>query len=138
MSAGRLKRPGRPVKSRGVSSREREAGVESIGQRVARLRKERGITQVEMAEALGISQPVISLYERDGLSFRWDQLVILARLLRVSADELVGLKQESAPRRGPRDTRIARLLREVELLPRRDRDALVRTIEAFLRPRASV
>lgn len=50
--------------------------------------------------------------------------------------ELVGIKQETAPRRGPRDTRIARLLRDVEAVPRRDRDALVRTIEAFLTPKA--
>lgn len=112
--------------------RETTSG-ETIGRRVARLRKERGITQVEIAEALGVSQPVVSDYERDGLAFRWDHLVALCRLLRVSADELLGIKQETAPRRGPKDTRVARLLREMEGLPRRDKDALVRTIEGFLR-----
>jgi transcriptional regulator with XRE-family HTH domain len=110
--------------------------MEPIGQRVSRLRKERGITQVELAQHLGVSQPVISEYERGGLSVRWDQVAALARLLHVSADELVGLKPEAAPRRGPRDTRLARMLRELETLPRRDRDALVRTIDAFLLARA--
>ncbi|MBM4258227.1 MAG: helix-turn-helix transcriptional regulator [Deltaproteobacteria bacterium] len=33
------------------------------GQRVAQLRKERGLTQQELAERLGISQPVVSDYE---------------------------------------------------------------------------
>lgn len=106
--------------------------MEPIGQRVARLRKERGITQVELAEVLGVSQPNISEYERGGLSLRWDQVATLSRVLRVSADELVGLKGESSPRRGPRDSRLARMLREVEGLPRRDREALLRTIDAFL------
>ncbi len=137
MSAERLKRGPRAAAGRGVSSQEREAPAESLGRRVARLRKEKGITQVELAETLGITQPVVSEYERDGLSFRWDQLVTLARLFRVTADELLGLSREAAPRRGPRDTRLARLVGEVEALPRRDRDALVRTIEAYLRPKTS-
>ncbi len=138
MRTERLRKRTSVAKRRGVSTvRRAEEGEasESLGQRVSRLRKERGITQVELAATLGISQPVVSLYERDGLAFRWDHLVALARLLRVSADELLGIKAETAPRRGPKDTRVAKLLREVESLPRRDRDALIRTIEAFLRPR---
>ena len=44
-----------------------EEGLAEIGERIARLRKERGITQVEMAELLGLSQPVVSDYERGAL-----------------------------------------------------------------------
>jgi DNA-binding XRE family transcriptional regulator len=35
----------------------------NIGQRMARLRQEHGITQVELAEMLGVPQPMISAYE---------------------------------------------------------------------------
>jgi transcriptional regulator with XRE-family HTH domain len=34
---------------------------------MARLRRERGITQVELAEMLGVPQPMISAYENGGL-----------------------------------------------------------------------
>ena len=40
---------------------------ETVGQRLARLRKERGWTQVELAERIGIIQSLISDYERDRL-----------------------------------------------------------------------
>ena len=38
--------------------------AETIGERLARIRKERGITQQEMAELLSTSQPIVSDYER--------------------------------------------------------------------------
>src|SRR5207247_2491036 len=38
--------------------------AETVGQRLARLRRERGLTQVELAERLGIAQPIVSDYER--------------------------------------------------------------------------
>ena len=38
-------------------------GKETIGKRIARLRKERGYTQVELAEKMNIIQTLISDYE---------------------------------------------------------------------------
>jgi transcriptional regulator with XRE-family HTH domain len=130
----------RRLKKKAVSARRARVSAEraqpdekeSFGARLARLRKERGITQVELAQALGITQPVVSLYERDGVTVRGDQVVVLARLLRVSADELLGLKAERVRAGGGRDSRLARRIRELESLSRRDRDALLRTIDAFL------
>ena len=103
----------------------------AIGGRLALLRKERGITQVELAEALGVSQPVISEYESGSIPLRAEQLLVLSRLLRVSADVLLGLRAE-APISSSADSRLARRLRDAMRLPRRDRDALTRTIDAFL------
>jgi DNA-binding XRE family transcriptional regulator len=40
-------------------------GQETLGRRIARLRKERGYTQVELAEKIGIIQVLISDYERE-------------------------------------------------------------------------
>lgn len=103
----------------------------SIGGRVAQLRKERGVTQVELAQALGVSQPVVSEYEKGSIPLRADQLLTISRLLRTSSDVLLGLKAE-APLSSAADTRLARRLREAQRLPRRDRDALLRTLDAFL------
>ena len=49
------------------SKRPHDTESETVGQRLARLRKERGWTQVELAERVGIIQALVSDYERDKL-----------------------------------------------------------------------
>jgi hypothetical protein len=65
---------------------------------------------------------------------RADQLALIATHLRVSADVLLGLKGESASPVSPStaDARLARRLRDARSLPRRDKEALLRTLDAFL------
>ena len=113
---------------RGLASEE---GSKAIGERLARLRKERGITQIEMAELLGASQSNISDYERGVLRIHGELLAKLAGVLKVSADEILGL-EKSAPSRAPRDRRLLRRLQDVDKLSKRDREALMRTLDAFL------
>jgi len=110
---------------------EPESGIETIGQRLARLRRERGLTQVELAQRLGIAQPVVSDYERGELRLHGQLIVKLTAILGVSAEELLGLKK--APSNGAlRNRRLLRRLQEIERLPRRDQQALLRTIDRFL------
>lgn len=113
---------------RGLASEE---GSKAIGERLARIRKERGITQAEMAELLGASQSNISDYERGVLRIHGELLAKLAAVLKVSADEILGLEQ-SRPARAPRDRRLLRRLQDLDRLSKRDRDALMRTLDAFL------
>jgi len=63
---------------------------EIIAQRLGRLRREKGITQAEMAELLGLSQPIVSDYERGELRLHGELSVKLAEILDCSADELLG------------------------------------------------
>lgn len=119
------------AKKRGVAT---EAGQEMLGERVAQLRKERGLTQVELAEALGVAQSIVSKYESGELRLHGELIIQLAELLDVTADELLGLVDR--PRAGPtKDKRLARRLQDFDKLPKRDRDALTRTVDAFLAAR---
>jgi transcriptional regulator with XRE-family HTH domain len=110
------------------------ANGESFGQRLARLRKERGFTQVEFAEKVETIQAIISDYERDKLRPYADVVVRFALVLGVSTDELLGIQDRStSARRGRRpNRRFLRRLEFVDALPKRDQDALLRTIDAFL------
>jgi transcriptional regulator with XRE-family HTH domain len=104
---------------------------ETIGARLARLRRERGLTQMELAEQLNVAQPVLSDYERGELRLHGQLIVKLTRILQVSADELLGL--EPPQRSGAmKNRRLLRRLQQLDRLPRRDQQALLRTIEAFL------
>ncbi|MEM9192887.1 MAG: hypothetical protein AAGF12_27175 [Myxococcota bacterium] len=59
-------------------------------------------------------------------------LVRLASALEVSADELLGLQAPGTPRGITNNRRLLRRLKRIEELPKRDQDALIRTIDAFL------
>jgi transcriptional regulator with XRE-family HTH domain len=106
----------------------------ALGKRLARLRKERGYTQVELAEKTGVVQVIISDYERGKLRPHPDMIVRLAKAMQISADELLGL---SAPQANtpPVNRRFLRRLQAVDKLPKRDQEALLRTIDAFLAAR---
>lgn len=108
-----------------------DLGDESLGRRLARLRKERGYTQVELAEKIGTTQTVISDYERDRLRPNAEMVIRISQALETSTDECLGLK--TSVNKGPKlNRRFLRRLKQIEKLPKRDQDALLRTIDAFL------
>ena len=112
------------------------AGAQAIGHRLAEVRKARGITQVELAQRLEVSQAVISQYERGRLLLHGELIAELSSILRISADDLLGVQRKKDARVVPGapiiDKTLARRLAQLQRLPRRDRDALLRTLDAFL------
>lgn len=106
-------------------------GPETIGQRLARLRKVRGFSQVELAAKIGIIQALVSDYERGRLRLHAEMLTRFARALRVSADEILGLK--ASDEAAPRNRRLLRRLLAVESLPKTDQRAVLKTISGLLK-----
>jgi transcriptional regulator with XRE-family HTH domain len=114
-----------------VVAKGKKAAGETPGERVARLRRERGITQEELAQLLGVSQPVVSDYERGELRLHGELLLQLAEILDTSADEILGLARRKSDG-AVKNRRLARRLLQIEKLPKRDQQAILRTIDAFL------
>ena len=119
------------MKKRAGSTRE---GSRAIGERLAALRKAKGLTQIEVAKALVITQTLISKYERGDLLMHGELIAQFAAVLRVSADDILGVERRRAakPAVPAVDRTLARRLAQLQALPRRDRDALLRTLDAFL------
>ena len=105
---------------------------ETIGARIARLRRDKGLTQAELAQALSVSQPVVSDYENDVIKVSGEMVIQLAQILGVSADELLGLAKLARTTTAIKNRRIYRQLQSIDRLPKRDQEALARTIDAFL------
>ena len=105
---------------------------ESLGARIAQLRKDRGMTQAELAERLAVSQPVVSDYENDVIRMPADVVVELAEILGVSADQILGLKADTKKNGAVKNRRLLRQVQAMDKLSKRDQQALLRTIEAFL------
>ena len=66
----------------------------TIGKRIAALRKEKGLTQEELANHMDVSPQAVSKWENDQTCPDISALPKLARLLGVSVDELLEGKQE--------------------------------------------
>lgn len=60
-----------------------------IADRLQKLRKENGYSQEQLAEALGISRQAVSKWERAESSPDTDNLICLAKLYKISLDELL-------------------------------------------------
>jgi|HubBroStandDraft_3_1064219.scaffolds.fasta_scaffold490700_1 transcriptional regulator with XRE-family HTH domain len=111
-------------------------GGESLGQRVARLRKERGYTQTELADNVGILQNIVSAIECDRLKLSAEMAIRFALALDVTTDEL--LQSSSKPKNGRKASRrVLRRLEQVESLPRTQQVTLLRTIDTFLKLNAA-
>ena len=67
----------------------------TTGQKIAKLRRARGMTQDGLADALGVSRQAVSKWESDAAFPETEKLVRLSRLLECSIDYL--LKQEGEP-----------------------------------------
>jgi transcriptional regulator with XRE-family HTH domain len=97
------------------------------------LRKARGITQVELAKALGTTQRVISYYETGAPLPSADFLVALAHALRVTTDELLGAKLAKLdPTNSEKNGRLWKRFKQIESLPERDQRAVIRLINSLV------
>lgn len=65
-----------------------------FGNKIKELRTERGITQPELAKALGVSNGMVSLWENGVNAPKAEYIVSAARFFNVSADYLLGLEDE--------------------------------------------
>ena len=68
---------------------------QSFGAMIAAMRKEQGMTQLELAEKMGVTDKAVSKWERD-LSFPdVDSIPRLAEIFDVTVDELMQVKSDS-------------------------------------------
>ena len=100
-----------------ISPDERAFFVQ-LGARMAELRKTQNITQVQLAEALNVSQQTINSYEVARRRIPTSALPVLAKLLNASFDELLGEdSKKTQGKRGPM-SRLQQQIERVASLPR--------------------
>jgi transcriptional regulator with XRE-family HTH domain len=107
-------------------------GGETLGQRLARLRKHRGYTQIEFAEKVGITQVLVSAYETDRRQFSVEMAIRFALALDISTDELLHPRTKKLSSKQP-SRRVLRRMEQIEKLPPSAQSAVLRTIDAFVR-----
>jgi transcriptional regulator with XRE-family HTH domain len=103
------------------------------GARLAALRRAAGLTQGELARAVGETQQNIAFWEQASKPPRSDVLPKLARVLGVRLENLLSDEPVVVERRrsGPVG-RLQKVLEEAQTLPRRQQDLVVQFVETLL------
>lgn len=102
-----------------------------LGERIARLREQAGLSQQQLAERLGINQQMVAYWERRAATLRPDQLTALAEALKTSADELLGKAPSKSRGSGP-SGRVRQVFEAVSRLPRRQQQKIAEVVEALV------
>ncbi len=112
----------------------------AFGERLVEIRAERGITQGQLAEMIGSSQRAISGYETVAEYPPTPVVVELAKVLKVSADELLGLKpppKAARTKEDPETRRMWKKFQQVMVLPEKDRRAVIRLVNSLVAAKAA-
>jgi transcriptional regulator with XRE-family HTH domain len=115
-----------------ISDDDRQFSVE-MGERIAQLRKTRGLTQTQLAEVLGVKQQTVTGYESGSRRIPVSALPLLAKTLEVSLEVLFG--EEPKPARGSRRGPVPQWQEQMEAiakLPRARQRFVMNMLEAVL------
>jgi transcriptional regulator with XRE-family HTH domain len=101
-----------------------------LGARVATLRKEQGITQVQLGEMLGIAQQMVASYETGRRRIPVSMLSKLAHALAVPLETLLGVTS-SAAKRGP-TPKLQQQMERIHRLPKTRQKFVMEMLETVL------
>lgn len=107
-------------------------GSEPLADRIARLRKERGYSQAELAVRIGIIQALVSDYEKGKLRLSAEMAVRFARALEVTADDLLQPQKGRKQRALKPSRKVLRRLELIETLPVNQRQTVLKSIDMML------
>ncbi len=98
-----------------------------LGKKLAALRKERGLTQQQLADALGASQSVVAYYERRADNPSLELLQKLADFFGVPVAALVDDKPVPPPK--PATSPIVERIERMRRLPRREQSRILELLD---------
>jgi transcriptional regulator with XRE-family HTH domain len=111
-----------------------DLGNETLGQRLARLRKEKGYTQTQLAQKIGIIQSIVSEYERDTRRPHYEMIIRFALALETTTDNLLGLSGFPPTNEQTNSSlKILKRVKKIEQLPASQQKILFKTIDTFLK-----
>jgi transcriptional regulator with XRE-family HTH domain len=106
-----------------------------FGERMVHARQEAGLSQVELAQRIGVDRRVIAHWERRSVTLKPEQIAALAAALRVSADALLGLQPKRA-KPGPK-SKLQAQIEQIQRLPRAKQQAISEVLDMAVKSAAS-
>jgi transcriptional regulator with XRE-family HTH domain len=109
--------------------------AKQIGERLAQIRKDQGMTQVELAEAVHLSQQLIAEYEAGKKNIPVWRLVNLAEALGIASDALLADSDEKTLKRGP-TPKLQKQIERISSLPKEQQKSILQVLDMALRSSA--
>lgn len=120
----------RPERDRMLLLMPKSAEALAFGRMLKELRRRRGLSQKELAEAIDVHYLQISKYETGSYFPTVGKVIEIAKVLQVSIDQLFG---EVVPDEGHvSNLRLLRRFRDLESLPKDDQDVAIKLIDALI------
>lgn len=104
----------------------------SFGPRLRELREKRGLSQQELAQAIGAHWTQISRYERGLQLPTADRIVDLTKVLRVSPNGLLLGDRNGDEKLDFKNVRLYERLRALDALPKEEQETVLRLVDAVL------
>lgn len=114
-----------------VMTQDEKDYFRELGNRLAQLRKAAGLTQVQLAETLGISQQMVASYEVGRRRIPVSLLPALAQALKVQVDDLLGSAAKVQAKRGPA-SQLQRSIERIGELPKPKQRFVLEMLETVL------
>jgi transcriptional regulator with XRE-family HTH domain len=105
----------------------------NAGKNIARLRKQRGISQKELSEKIGISQALLSHYETERLNIPVEIVIQIAISLSINSDTILGLDKNELSKSTLPSRKILQRMKQIEKLPSFEQKSLLKTIDTYLK-----
>ena len=116
-----------------------DLGSEPIHERIARLRKQQGLTQAQLAKKTGFTQGQISAFENGARGISAELAARLAIALDVTTDELIGLNSKKNGKSYSVEFRLplVRRMKKIQDLPKRRQKEVLQGIDLLLKGAAN-
>lgn len=121
----------KPTMAASISSEEQVFMME-LGDRISALRKEAGLTQVQIAEALNVSQQAVQSWEAGRRRIQIPILPAVAKILSVSLEGLLGEEAENAPRKRGPASRLEQQIQMIGQLPKSKQKLVSEMLDAVI------
>jgi transcriptional regulator with XRE-family HTH domain len=102
-----------------------------LGARIAALRKDQGMTQMQLAAALELTQQMVASYEVGRRRVPVSLLPQIAETLTVSLDELIGKKNVQPAKRGPAP-KLQQQIERIQQLPRTQQRFVMQMLDTVI------
>ena len=113
-----------------MTAEETQRFHEELGRRMAKRRKELGLTQIELAERIEATQKIVTSYERATRQMPAWRLPVIAQALETTPEELLGVTRQKRGR--GRESRFEQQLERLKQLPRSEQQFVMKMLDNAL------
>ena len=106
---------------------------EILAERVQALRKQAGLTQIELAEKIGVSKSQYIRYETKDVQPPANIMNKLADALGTSVDYLISGDKSEKAKASLKNSELIQRFKEVDTLPEEEQGVLIKIISAYVR-----